>query len=129
MNTWIDGELSPDKRAVFEDHLTGCKACSAQAKDLRRLTALLGKRLPARPSSGLKKRTLSLFIQETGQGEVGYWWKELGWGMHAAMMASVLIGLGIGYQLGADWIGAQQLGQYSIFGFLFSAGGLLSSWA
>lgn len=129
MNTWIDGELSPDKRAVFEHHLTSCRTCSAKAEDLRRLTAFLGNCPSARPSSGLKKRTLALFIKEAGPGEVVYWWKGLGWGMHAAMMASVLIGLEIGYKLGADWIGVQQVGQYSIFGFLFSAGGLLSSWA
>lgn len=58
MDIWIDGELSPDKRTAFEHHLTRCRTCSAQAEDLRRLTALLGTRPPARPSSGLKKKNL-----------------------------------------------------------------------
>lgn len=128
MNAWIDGELSPDKRTVFEHHLTRCETCSERAQDLQRLTDLLGTRSPDLPSAGLKKRTLSRFMEETAPGEVVYWWTDLGWRMKSAMMASVLIGLGIGYHLGAGWAYAQILDQYSIPGFLFSAGDLLSSW-
>nr|NJM03434.1 hypothetical protein [Desulfobacula sp.] len=128
MDTWIDGELSPDKRTVFEHHLTNCMDCSAQAEDLRRLTVLLGTRPPARPSAGLKKKTLSLFIEETGSRRVVPSWSSLSWGMYGAMTASVLIGLGVGCKLGTGWTYSQLLDQYSISGFLFSAGDLLSSW-
>lgn len=128
MDTWIDGELSPDKRTVFEHHLTHCTACSAQAEDLRRLTVLLGTRPPALPSAGLKKKTLSLFTEETGLRRAAYWRAGFGWGMYAAMTASVLTGLGVGCKLGVGWTYSQLLDQYSISGFLFSAGDLLSSW-
>ena len=57
-----------------------------------------------------------------------YWWTGLGWRMYAAMTASVLIGLGVGCKLGVGWTYSQLLDQYSISGFLFSAGDLLSSW-
>lgn len=129
MNVWIDEELSPDRRTVFEHHLINCRHCSEQAEELRRLTALLNTRPPARPSAGLKKKTLSLFMEEAAPQGLADWWANIGWRMQGAMMASAFIGLGIGYQLGSGWSYAQQLSQYRIFGFLFSAGDFLSSWA
>lgn len=129
MNAWVDGELSPDKRTVLELHLASCSACSAQAEELSRLTALLRTCPPDLPSAGLKEKTLSLFLKETGSKKVSCGGAGFGWGTHAAMMASVLIGLGIGCQLGAGWNYVQLSDQYSITEFLFSAGDLLSSWA
>ncbi len=129
MNAWIDGELSLDKRTAFEHHLVNCRHCLEQAEELHRLTGLLDTRPPARPAAGLKKKTLSLFIEEAGPQGITDWWTIIGWRMQGAMMASALIGLGIGCQLGSGWSYAEQLSQYSIFEFLFSAGDFLSSWA
>lgn len=129
MDAWIDGELPPNQRRIFDHHLVNCRACSAQAEELKCLAGLLGDRPPALPSAGLKKKTLSLFIEESGPRGMIYWWTSFGWGMQAGMMASMLIGLGIGCTLGAGWTDAHQLSQSNVSGFLFSAGGLLSSWA
>lgn len=129
MNGWIDGELSPDKRTTFDHHLSSCSACSAQAEELQCLTGLLGTRPPDLPSAGLKKKTLSLYLEEAGSPGVAYWWKGLGWGMQAGTMASLLIGLGIGCTLGyGETYMHQLLSQSTLSGFLFSAGDLLSSW-
>ena len=129
MDAWIDGELPPEKRTVFEHHLLGCRTCSGQIEELRRLTNLLKTHPPAQPSAGLKRRTLSLFIKEANPKGLFFWWTGLGWEMQTAMAASALIGLGIGCHLGDGWVGVQQLSHYSISGFLFSAGSLLLSWA
>lgn len=128
MNAWIDGELSMDERTVFEYHLNNCRTCSEQAEDLCDLTSLLDTRPPDLPSAGLKQKTLSLFIKETGSRGISYGWPGCSWEMQTAMTASVLIGLGIGYKLGTGWAYTQLLDQYGISVFLFSAGGLLSSW-
>ena len=126
MDAWVDKELSPEKKINFEHHLVSCKSCSAQAQDLRCLTEILNTHPPANPSAGLKEKTLSLFIKET---DADFLWSWPGWGMPAAVTASGLAGLGIGYQLGAGWTGTQLPLKYSISGFLFSAGDLLLSWA
>ena len=128
MDAWIDEELPLEKKAVFEHHLTGCGTCSAKAQELHRLTLLLETQPPALPRSGLKKKTLYLFIKEAKIRGLICWWAGLGWGIQTATAASVLIGLGIGCHLGDGWVGIQQLTQFNISGFLFSAGELLLSW-
>ena len=129
VDAWIDGELPPDKNADFEQHLAGCRSCSAQAEEWRCLTGLLDAQVPARPSQGLEKRTLALFLKEAGPRGLVYWWASLGWGTRAALASSAIIGLVIGCQLGDGWVGMQEVTRYNISDFLFSAGSLLLSWA
>jgi anti-sigma factor RsiW len=128
MDAWVDRELAPDQRRRFDHHLVNCRDCSAQAQALQRLTTLLENRSPCLPSAGLKKKTLALFIEESGPRGMIDWWTSFGWRMQAGMMASILVGLGIGCTLGAGWTEAHQLSQSNVSGFLFSAGGLLSPW-
>ena len=123
MNAWIDEELFQDKKEAFEDHLVSCRTCSAQAQDLCRYTGLLDAHPPALPAPGLKDKTLSLFMKEAAPKR-----SNSGWKMQAAMAVSALMGVGIGYYLGAGWVSTQTIGQYGIAGFLFSAGDLLSLW-
>ena len=103
MDAWIDEELPQKERMLFESHLDDCRTCSKKAEQLRRLTDLLGAATSPRPSADLEKKTLSAVVAETDTKRQFRWRISMDWKMCAAMAASLLIGLGIGYQLGV-WL-------------------------
>lgn len=43
---YLEGALSPERRARFEAHISGCDACTAYLEQMRETIAALG-RLPA----------------------------------------------------------------------------------
>ena len=51
--------LGPADRARFERHLSGCPACSQEARGLREATALLAATSVTRPPDGLQDRVLA----------------------------------------------------------------------
>ncbi|MEA3459970.1 MAG: zf-HC2 domain-containing protein, partial [Chloroflexota bacterium] len=46
LSAYIDGELSPEERALVEAHLAECESCARNLRTLRRTVELLGE-LPA----------------------------------------------------------------------------------
>ncbi len=129
LNAWIDDELTEEKRAALEDHLSTCRICSAEAEAMSRLSRCLETQPRLRPSRTLDKRIMAKFMEESGARSIASWWTSLDWEFQAVMTVSAIIGLFIGLQLGGDWTGSQLLNQYSLSGFLFSSGDLLLSWA
>ena len=61
MTDYLDGALSQEDRARFEDHIAGCNGCTAYLEQLRRTRSVIG-RLAAEPvPAGLEAELLSAF--------------------------------------------------------------------
>lgn len=97
VDAYVDGELTATESAEFERALEGCPECRKRLKLARALSGLL-RELPAEPAPDL----LRARIERELRAIAGRPRERLRW---AAMAASVIVALGIG------WLGGTLTGQ------------------
>jgi len=61
MTDYLDGALSDLDRARFEDHIAGCKGCTAYLEQLRRTRSVIGRLAAEAVPAALEAELLSAF--------------------------------------------------------------------
>lgn len=95
--------LGPADRARFERHLSGCPACSQEARGLREATALLAATSVTQPPDGLRDRVLAAAARtrqnQSARSPARPAWPGRRWGMAIAcgVLAIALAFGGIAY--------------------------------
>jgi anti-sigma factor RsiW len=85
ISAYYDGELNPQQRASFEQHLSSCPECRVELNQTRRLSSLLTSAAPRQISPSVRQNLYAL-APEIGQGvyiRIAEW--------TTALAASVLI--------------------------------------
>lgn len=67
ISAYHDGELNPQQRLSFEQHLANCPACQTELKQTRRLSDLITSAAPRRMSQRARQNLYAL-APEIGQG-------------------------------------------------------------
>jgi anti-sigma factor RsiW len=106
LSGYLDGELAPDERRWWDEHLARCPACRDELGRLRALSASLRRQLPPRePSSAFREELRQLLRSESVPAAR----RRAAWPrwVPAALAAGLVfaVGFGVGRRAGVDGAG------------------------
>jgi Putative zinc-finger len=92
VSNYLEGDVSPELRAAMEEHLRGCKHCTAVLDGTRNVMKIYGDERMFEMPLGFSQR-LRRRVEEQTMGKKG---TKLGWMVAFALAAMLLIGFEVG---------------------------------
>lgn len=133
IESYLEGTLRDDQRAVFESHLLSCARCQAEVEEWRALFTALEALPPIEPSPGFADRIMGqvTVLASPARAQAAVRWlphTTKGWSLLAAFLALPIVGLSsaAAWLLGQPWASALSLQAVLVFGWNRAAAGF--SW-
>lgn len=102
LDAWVDDELPTHEAERIARHLQQCPACRLEAREVRRIGALLNA-LPAIDApADLSRKTLRAFRDNFERPRMAQWWRGLTLVMRGVVCAAALAGLLFGAVMSAS---------------------------
>ncbi len=124
IESYLEGALADDQRAVFESHLLGCARCQAEVEDWRALFTALQALPPIEPSPGFADRVMGqvTLVASPARTAAAVRWlphTTKGWSLLAAFLALPIVGLtsAAAWLLAQPWASALSLQAVLVFGW------------
>lgn len=128
ISPWIDGELSLEIDEEISRHVSTCKSCQRQTRQLKELSTVLGQLSPHLAAPDLKTKTLERFDRLVAQGSTEKWFSQYDWFVRTAMAMGMAAGLYTGVRLGLSIASGSNSAEGFVSSVLYFSGGLLLSW-